>query len=91
MSVAVLFRLSFSKVSIAGSLCEWVHADMPWVELGKLRESIKEQAGILADDGAERTIAVVYAPGMALDSGTCQQVARLNGTSTRIRPAVDAS
>jgi len=40
-------------VAIAGSICEWVHPDTPWADTTRLRESLREQAGILAEAGVD--------------------------------------
>ena len=40
-------------VAVAGSICEWVHADSGWASLAKLRESLAEQAELLAEAGVD--------------------------------------
>ena len=40
-------------VAVAGSLCEWVHEDGHWSSRGRLLASLKEQAELLAEAGAD--------------------------------------
>jgi homocysteine S-methyltransferase len=40
-------------VAIAGSICEWVNTDSKWAETRNLSVSLNEQAGLLADSGAD--------------------------------------
>ena len=41
-------------IAIAGSICEWTSADDPeWHDPGAIRESVREQAALLADAGVD--------------------------------------